>query len=446
MNRLKKLYARAKELSEQMAGLEANREEREDKTFTAEEKADFKSALADLDAVNDDIDMEQKADKVKARTAEPQAARVPLEIRDVADEAKYSLGEMLQDVARVAMAETPMPQPPRLVAHQKRNMEIVRNQYRMATGLNEAIPSEGGFLVGTDFATEIIQRTYDNSMLAGMCRKIGIGAGSNGLTMNGVDETSRADGSRHGGVQGFWIAEAAALTASKPKFREIELKLKKLAVMYYATDELLQDATALGQAVGPAVSDEIQFKLQDAILRGNGAGKPQGILGSPALVTVGKESGQEADTIVTQNINKMWSRAYAAGRQNSVWLINQEVEPQLAEMNLAVGTGGALVYIPPGGLSGAPFATIKGRPVLALEQSSALGDLGDILLGDFSQYLLIDKGGVEAASSMHVAFTTDELVFRFIYRVDGESTWNAPLTPYKGAGTLSPFVTLIART
>lgn len=447
MNKLQKLFDKAKALSEQVEGIEAARDAREGQTFTDEERAAVKAAIAELEQVNDDIDIEQKTTAVKARTAEPQsAARVPLEIHDVADEAPYGLGEYLQDVAKATrMKDTQTPTPKRLVAHQKRHMEIAQNRFRMATGLNEAVPSEGGFLVGEDFASEMIQRTYDNSMLAGMCQRIGIGAGSNGLKMNGVDETSRADGSRHGGVRGYWVEEAGTLTASKPTFRQIELSLHKEAVLYYATDELIQDSTALGQVVGPAVSDEIQFKLQDAIVRGDGAGKPHGILSSPALITVAKETGQDADTIVAQNINKMWSRAYAAGRQNSVWLINQEVETQLSEMNLAVGTGGALVYIPPGGLSGAPYATLKGRPVIAIEQCSALGDKGDIILGDFSQYLLIDKGGIESASSMHVQFLTDELVFRFIYRIDGQSKWNAALTPYKGSGTLSPFVTLIAR-
>ena len=69
----------------------------------------------------------------------------------------------------------------------------------------------------------------------------------------------------------------------------------------------------------------------------------------------------------------------------------------------------------------------------------------DIVLADLSQYLLIDKGGISAASSIHVRFLYDENVFRFIYRVDGQPIWNAPITPYKGAGTLSPFVTLQAR-
>ena len=58
---------------------------------------------------------------------------------------------------------------------------------------------------------------------------------------------------------------------------------------------------------------------------------------------------------------------------------------------------------------------------------------------------LIDKGGMKAASSIHVRFLYDENVFRFIYRVDGKPIWNKPLTPYKGSASVSPFVTLAKR-
>ncbi len=70
---------------------------------------------------------------------------------------------------------------------------------------------------------------------------------------------------------------------------------------------------------------------------------------------------------------------------------------------------------------------------------------GDIILADFGEYILIDKGGISNASSIHVSFLTDQTVFRFVYRVDGQPSWNAALTPYKSAGatgTLSPFVVL----
>jgi HK97 family phage major capsid protein len=168
-------------------------------------------------------------------------------------------------------------------------------------------------------------------------------------------------------------------------------------------------------------------------------------MASPALVTVPKEAGQGADTVVSENISKMWARMWAKSRANAVWFINQDVEPQLDAMGVTVGLGGIPTYMPPGGLADAPYGRLKGRPVVIVEQASTVGDTGDILLADLSQYLLIDKGGVQAATSIHVQFVTDETAFRFVYRVDGEPVWNAPLTPFKGSNTLSPFVALAAR-
>ena len=126
---------------------------------------------------------------------------------------------------------------------------------------------------------------------------------------------------------------------------------------------------------------------------------------------------------------------------NSVWYINQQIEPLLYMLQV----GDKPVYIPAGGLSESPYATLFGRPVVPLEQCSELGDVGDIILADLSQYLLIDKGGINAASSIHVRFLYDEAVFRFVYRVDGQPVWNKPITPYKGSATLSPFVALAKR-
>ncbi|HUV84724.1 MAG TPA: phage major capsid protein [Methanosarcinales archaeon] len=316
-----------------------------------------------------------------------------------------------------------------------------------ALGLNEGIPSEGGFLVQKDFATGLMQRAYETGVLASRINKVPIGPNSNGLIINAIDESSRVEGSRFGAMQLYHLAEAGTKLASKPKFRQIELKLKKLIGVYYATDELLQDTTALDAVITQAFTSEFGFKIDDMIFRGSGVGQPLGYINSPAVVSVAKEALQPNDTIVFENVMKMWARLYAPSRPNAVWFINQEIEPQLFAMTMPVGLGGVPVYMPAGGLSGAPYATLFNRPVIAIEQASALGDLGDISVADLSQYIMIDKGGIQTASSIHVAFMTDEQVFRFVYRYDGLPWWNTPLTPYKAAaaGTLSPFVTLAVR-
>jgi HK97 family phage major capsid protein len=70
------------------------------------------------------------------------------------------------------------------------------------------------------------------------------------------------------------------------------------------------------------------------------------LLNSGCLVSVGKETGQAAATVVAENVVKMYSRMFAQSRPNAVWLINQNIEPQLFTMSLAVGTGGVPIYMP----------------------------------------------------------------------------------------------------
>ena len=316
---------------------------------------------------------------------------------------------------------------------------------RAPTGAGEVDATGGGFLVQIDFASSIFMLAHDMGEILGGVNKIPISANSNGLKIPGVDETSRATGSRWGGVSSNWAAEGVAGTESRPKFRLVEFDLKKLISKMTITDELLQDSTALTSIASQAFSEEITFMTEDAIFEGTGAGMPLGILNSPALISIAKETGQATGTIVKENIDKMWARGWARSRKRSVWLINQDIEPQLNALNQSVGTGGQLVFLPPGGLSAAPYASLYGRPVVATEYNSALGSVGDIMLADLSQYTIVDKNGIQAATSMHVAFDTDEMRFRITYRVDGKPMWAAPLTPFKGTLTKSPFVALAAR-
>jgi HK97 family phage major capsid protein len=114
-------------------------------------------------------------------------------------------------------------------------------------------------------------------------------------------------------------------------------------------------------------------------------------------------------------------------------------------MTLNAGTGGGPLFIPPNGVSGSPYATLLGKPLVPVEQAETLGTVGDIILADFSQYALVRKGGMNASSSIHVKFLTDEMTFKFSMRVNGKPMWKSALTPAKGSNTLSPFVTLQTR-
>ena len=327
------------------------------------------------------------------------------------------------------------------------NFSVDPRLHNAASGLNETVPSDGGFLVQQDFSNELLQDVFETGILASRCRRTTISGNANSTKMNGIDETSRVS-NRSGGIVSYWEDEADEKTASKPKFRKIELNLKKLTGLCYATDENLDDAPQLEGIIKEGFNSEFGFKIDDAVFQGTGAGQPLGFMNGGCLVSVAKETGQAADTVVAENIVKMYSRRFAGQTGNYVWLYNQTIEPQLFTMSLAVGTGGIPVYMPPGGLSDAPHGRLMGLPAIAIEQAAALGTVGDISLVNLQNgYILAEKGGVKSDMSIHVRFIYDESVFRFVLRIDGQPVRASALTPYKGGAgaTQSHFIALATR-
>jgi HK97 family phage major capsid protein len=304
-----------------------------------------------------------------------------------------------------------------------------------ATGMSENVPADGGYLLAPQIATGLIERMYNTGEILQRVASDQIGPNSNSMLYNAVDETSRATGSRFGGLRGYWMAEGGTITSSKPTFRQMELKLKKVAALCYATDEQLADTVALESWLNRTVPEELRFQVEDAIFQGNGVGKPLGIMNGPALVSVTRIDANEIDAT---DIANMWARRWV-GVNDYVWLGAPSVFPQL--INLVIGNFPLLLPIN-GGAQGDPTFSIYGKPFIETEYNAALGTTGDLMLVSLSQYQTINKGGINAASSIHVQFTTDETAFRFIYRIDGQPLWSSALTPFNAGATKSPYVVL----
>ena len=457
MTRLQKLRQLARDLH---AHLEAARnaavdDDNSPRLLTADERAAQDEGLAQLDGYAKDIAAEERAAVLSGglAAADADVAVTPADGDVDGDETRNivvgddrwlrrgfpTFGEQLQAI-RAGSADGV--EPDKRLLHL--NATGGDPELRVATGLSETVPGDGGFQLQKDFQTAIRSRAHDSGQILSRVTFTPLSQSATGLKFNIIKEDSRVDGSRGGGVRGYWTDEAAAFTASQPELRQVELSLSKLTLLMYTTGELLADAPALGQKALDGFGEEMRFKTEDSFWSGDGSGKPLGVETASGTISVAKESGQAAATIVAQNIVKMYSRA--RGRQNAVWFINQDIEPQLYLMSLAVGSaGGSHVYMPAGGLSATPYATLLGRPVVPVEFARTLGTVGDIMLADWSAYEAIDKGSPETAQSMHVRFLFDEEVFRAIYRVDGQPTFNSALTPYQGSTTTGHFVTLATR-
>lgn len=313
--------------------------------------------------------------------------------------------------------------------------------FKSIQGMSESVASEGGYMTVPEYNQTIFEKVYDNDLFAGLDQYTVSG---NSMRFLRNAEVSRVNGSRHGGLQGYWTDEGASVSSTKPTIKAIQCVLKKLAIVVYLTQELIDDGgAALEQYVSKKAADEFNFMLGDAVFNGTGVGMPLGLLTSGALLSIAKETGQAAATIVTENIDKMWARRFAGGMYK--WYTNQDTHPQLSSLSRGVGAAGELVYNPPGGISAAPYGTLKGSPIQETEFNATLGTQGDVILADTSKIVAITKGGINQAVSTHVEFLTDQTALRFTMRVDFRPWEDSPVTPYKGTNSQSSFVTLDTR-
>jgi HK97 family phage major capsid protein len=434
-------------LNERAAGVTRGEEiraaaEAEGREFTAEELAEFaklKDRRAAIDAQLAVLEEQREADRTMAAVGESSSAsNAVANITHVHDNRQdkpwASSGEQLLAIARAGFPHGEVD--PRLMA-------------ATPTGASVSENSAGGFLMHSEYSEQLLSRAREESPILSMCRDIPIGAGIDSIDLPVIDETSRATGSRWGGVQVYRRAEAQAVTATKPKFGRLKLEPAEIAGLAYATDRLLRNAATVETVFNDSFASEFAFKVTDEILRGTGGDECLGILDAAASgirVTQAIETGQTlaSSALVSKNISNMWSRIPARSKARGVWCVNAEVGPWLDELSIPAGTGALEPRFVNYDNNGA--IRIKGRPVVELEQCSALGTVGDFFFADFGEYLLATKGQIEGQSSMHVQFIYNEMTFRWTYYISGKPAWLSAVSAYKGSASKSPFVMLDTRT
>lgn len=309
------------------------------------------------------------------------------------------------------------------------------------SGNSAGIPADGGFLIPEQFVSDSLDKSLEAEIVRPRCRVEPMTSPIKHISS--FDDSDHTDGELYGGVVMRFEQEGEEIQYNILKTRRVTLTAHKAAGLFSATNELLTDAPESAGGMQTRMSGAFAWNVDRICLAtGTGAGQPRAILKDPALLTVAKEVGQAADTLVYENFVNMFARMHPACLQRAVWVCNQTAIPQLLRLVITIGTGGQV--IPVMTKSGDGYE-ILGRPVIFTEKLSALGDLGDVMFVDFSQYALgLLRNGFRLDMSQHVKFTTDETVWRLIMRFDGQGLWKTFFTPLNG-DTLSWCVTLQAR-
>ncbi len=296
----------------------------------------------------------------------------------------------------------------------------------------------GGFLIPEGLAPGILRVEPEADPIGGRVTNVP-------MTSPTVKFNARVDKTHTTSVSGGLVVtrrqETQTAASSRTQYEQVTLNATSLFGISYATNEVLERSPiSFAAIINAGFSDQFKSHLINERLNGTGNAEFEGIMNNPALITIIKEAGQDNDTIVYENLVKMRSRCWGYG--NAVWIANHDCLPQLM----------SIVF--PGTLGGFPIwqvsarenhpDTLFGRPLVLTEYAKTIGDLGDIILADWSQYMEGTYKPLRSAESMHVRFLEHEMAFKFWIENDGRGWWRSALTPKNGS-TLSPFITLAAR-
>jgi len=316
---------------------------------------------------------------------------------------------------------------------------------KIMNAFGSQVPADGGLLIPETLRAELLAVAMETAVVRPRARVIPMDSPRVPFPILDITDNSA---NVFGGVQAYWTEEAAEYTSTSPKFGRVVLDAKKLTARADVPDELVQDSIlALNAWISMAYPQAVAWYEDIAYIRGTGVGEPLGwnIAGNTALVTVAKEAGQPANSIVWENIVKMYSRMFPGSHSSAIWLANPNTFPELATMALSVGTGGSAIWLNNG--QDGPPATILGRPVVLSEKMETLGTAGDLAYVDLSYYLIGDRMAMTMAASEHAKFTSDQTVIKTTLRVDGAPAVKSSVIPNKGGSgsALSPFIRLATR-
>jgi HK97 family phage major capsid protein len=297
----------------------------------------------------------------------------------------------------------------------------------------------GGFLVPEGFSPDMHSVTAEADPIGNRVTRIPMEFPTVSFPAR-VDKTHTSSVS--GGLTVSRRAEADTSSSSRQQYEKVSLNATSLFGLAYATEEILSDSpVSFAALIAAGFRDEFASVILDERLNGTGVGEFLGVNNAGCLVSQAKETNQAADTIVYENVLNMRSRCW--GYQNAVWLANHDCLPQIALLNQSVGTGGVPVFMP-SAREDVPDMLL-GRPLVFTEYAETLGDAGDIVCGNWTQFLEGVYEPLQSAESVHVRFINHERAFKFWMRNAGTPWWSAALTPKNSSTTLSPFVTLAER-
>ncbi len=304
--------------------------------------------------------------------------------------------------------------------------------------LEEGQGSLGGFTVPEQFVPTLLTMELLEPIMRS--RAFTIQGTGHVLKVPRIVETSRAT-NLFGGVKGNWTSEGVAIAKSNPSFGQVALTAKKLALLTYLSNELLDDnAVGLNDVLVRMFTEALGWFEDKAFINGDGINEPLGLRQSGAKLASAATTTSTAFLVADACI--LFAASVPGTEKRLIWLMNPGVRRALPQM-VSSGTGGDNIWYPRNVLTikDAPDPwTLLGIPIFWTEHLPAFGTDEDIMLIDPLNYLVMQRQDIRVAISTDSRFEEDETGYKLTTRSDGQNWVTSKLELADGSTDVSPVV------
>ena len=218
---------------------------------------------------------------------------------------------------------------------------------------------------------------------------------------NGVRSIARVEtitqnvwyGVASAGVTSYWTAEASAVTDGSPTFTQPSVTAHKLTAYAPGSFEIFEDSNLLAQ-LPRLIAESFQFVEEAAFVSGSGSGAPKGIVTAISATAGSTVTATTVGSFTAASVADVFAVLNAVPTRyedTATWLGNKATFNTIRQMS--TGSYGSLFWsAAPGSpepLLGSPI--VKASSMLAGTATTTVR----LILGDFSQYLIVDRIGTQ---------------------------------------------------
>jgi HK97 family phage major capsid protein len=238
--------------------------------------------------------------------------------------------------------------------------------------IKEGHVAGGTYLVPDSFEKRLVEGLAEENVL----RKIGNVFSAPGRLRLPVADTA---------LEGKWVGENGCFEFNDLTFSELVFTPHKLGTSILVSEELLEDSGIdLENHISRLFSERIGKAEEEAFIRGDGNGKPRGLI---YQTSVGTETAS-ADTVTPDDMIDLMYSVKPAYRANGTWLVSEQAYLQLRKARTLDGR-----QLWPTSLAEGEVMKLLGHPILVSKYlDGVLPGAKTVLFGDFSYFWIAEHG------------------------------------------------------